>query len=75
MRMVRTVLFIVGLLVAGAWLHAQTSSTPPVVISGSDIGFRLEGREGDTPIGRLVVRINGQWVEAQFARSVKPLAK
>lgn len=76
MRILRTFLFAVGLLAAGAWLHAQTtSSSRPIVISGSDIGFQLEGREGDTPVGRLVIRVNGNWVEPQFARGIKPLAK
>jgi hypothetical protein len=41
------------------------------VISGSDLGFRVERQERDgTPVGRLVVRINGQWVEAGFAVGV-----
>ena len=38
------------------------------VISGSDFGFRVERQDRDgTPLGRLVVRVNGQWVEAGFA--------
>lgn len=40
----------------------------PIVLSGSDVGFRLEGRLGSAPAGQLVIRINGQWVETQFAR-------
>jgi hypothetical protein len=39
----------------------------PAVIAGNDIGFRVESHTGNTPVGRLVVRINGQWVEAQFS--------
>jgi hypothetical protein len=38
---------------------------PPIVLSGSDVGFRISARKGDTPVGTLVVRVNGQWVEAQ----------
>jgi len=46
------------------------AQTPPQlrVISGGDLGFRVEGQARDgTPTGKLVVRINGQWVEAGFA--------
>ena len=43
----------------------------PAVIAGNDIGFRVESHKGNTPVGRLVVRINGQWVEAQFSMVAK----
>jgi hypothetical protein len=52
---------------AGRWAQAQAPSLrpqTPTVLSGNDIGFRVDGRKGNTPIGVLVVRINGQWVEA-----------
>jgi hypothetical protein len=38
---------------------------PPVVLSGSDVGFRIAAKKGDTPVGTLVVRVNGQWVAVQ----------
>jgi hypothetical protein len=54
----------------GVWVSAQVRQPrrvdPPVVHSGSDIGFRVEAHDGTKPIGQLVVRINGQWVEVQF---------
>jgi hypothetical protein len=37
----------------------------PVVLSGNDIGFRVDRQGPNGPIGRLVVRINGEWVEPQ----------
>lgn len=37
------------------------------IIAGNDLGFRVESHKGATPVGRLVVRVNGQWVEAQFS--------
>ena len=43
----------------------------PTVIAGNDIGFRVESHKGNTPVGTLVVRINGQWVEAQFSMVAK----
>ena len=39
----------------------------PVVIAGNDLGFRVESHNGNTPVGRLVVRVNGRWVDAQFS--------
>jgi hypothetical protein len=39
----------------------------PTVVSGGDLGFRVEGRRGNTPVGTLVIRINGQWVDVEVA--------
>ena len=50
-----------------------TSQAPPVdgrVVSGADIGFRVEGTKDGRAVGTLVVRINGQWVET--AASITP---
>jgi hypothetical protein len=55
----------------GASQAVQTQKVPPTVLSGADIGFRVEGRKGDAPVGTLVVRVNGQWVEAQFSAGAK----
>lgn len=35
------------------------------ILSGSDIGFRLERTQNGVPIGTLVVRVDGRWVEAR----------
>ena len=35
----------------------------PRIISGADFGFRVEGEQGGVPVGRMVVRIDGKWVE------------
>ena len=43
------------------------------IISGNDIGFRIDGRRGNPPVGTLVVRVNGQWVEVDFGTSLKRL--
>jgi hypothetical protein len=43
------------------------------VISGADLGFRVDGRKGNTPIGRFVVRIDGQWVEIEESASIRRL--
>jgi hypothetical protein len=45
----------------------------PTVISGDDIGFRVEGLRGKTtPVGKLVIRLNGQWVEPELSDAVQP---
>jgi hypothetical protein len=46
----------------------------PQVLSGEDFGFKINPkaqRSGAAQVGQLVVRINGQWVEAQFAPRVQ----
>ena len=55
------------LVAGGLWARAQvqppTIAPTPTVFSGADVGFRVERWDGDTPIGRWVVRSKGQWVE------------
>lgn len=59
---------VVGFIIAaGTWGYAQSFGMQPVtptIVSGTDIGFRVEGRRGTAAVGRLVVRIDGQWVDA-----------
>ena len=57
------------------WTSAQSLHVTPVtptVVSGADLGFRIEGNRGGTPVGSLVVRMNGQWVEAQVGAIGRP---
>jgi hypothetical protein len=35
----------------------------PMVISGSDVGFRVEQTRDGIQIGRVVVRVGGTWVD------------
>ena len=72
---------VVGVVVAavliggGIWAEAQNrvlpgppslSNPPQEVISGADIGFRVDTWDGDTPVGRIVVRHDGQWVDVRI---------
>ena len=74
------VVWIASLLATGLWAHAQNrvpadpQSGPPVIISGSDLGFRVERQSGNTVVGTLVVRFNGQWVVPESGVGVKRLA-
>lgn len=67
-----------GLFASAAWAYGQSVGprpTPPVVLSGADVGFRMTGRRGETPIGELVVRVDGQWQKAEFASGLKLITK
>ena len=67
-RAIVALLWLVSLVVTGAVVAAQTSRRDPAaVMSGSDIGFRPEGWNGKARTGTWLVRINGEWVEAQGA--------
>ena len=65
-RVIVALLWIVSLVAAGAVAAAQARrDAPAAVISGADIGFRPEGWNGKARTGTWLVRINGEWVEAQ----------
>jgi hypothetical protein len=51
---------------------AVTPVPKPLVISGDDLGFRIEGHQGTTPVGTLVIRVDGRWVEARGQSKVLP---
>ena len=65
-------LWIASLIGAGAVAAAQARRDAAAVISGSDIGFRPEGWNGKARTGTWLVRINGEWVEAQGAFKTVP---
>jgi hypothetical protein len=64
-------------LALGAAVLAQ--APPPLrpddvgVLSGGDIGFRIEYFQGRQPVGTLVVKVNGQWVEPKTAPAMQLL--
>jgi len=39
----------------------------PGIISGGDLGFRVARQQGNCVTGTLVVRINGEWFDAEPA--------
>ncbi len=68
----------------GRWAHAQTPQFPsqqadanPTIITGSDIGFRVD-RNATQTLGKLtgtwVVRVNGQWIAPQESVLGRPLS-
>ncbi len=68
-----------------AWAYAQApgqfsrgqADANPAIISGSDIGFRVD-RDQTQTLGKLtgtwVVRVNGQWIEPQETLRGRPLS-
>jgi hypothetical protein len=73
-------LLVIVFLAGAAWAGAQrfspvTPSGSPLILSGSDIGFRMAGRRGDTVVGSLVVRVNGEWIATEYAYGLKPVTK
>jgi hypothetical protein len=76
-----TLSIVLILIAATAWATSQVVMVEPVtptVVAGGDVGFRVEGlRGGSTPVGTLVVRVNGAWVEAEVklpGRGTTPLS-
>jgi len=61
---------------AAAWGYAQgavaTAPVTPMVLAGPDVGFRITGRQGDRPVGQLVVKVNGEWKAVEFGSSARP---
>lgn len=44
----------------------------PRIMSGDDVGFRIEGLDGrGTPVGQLVIRVNGKWVEVDARQAAR----
>jgi hypothetical protein len=58
--------------IASALTFAQTRQGDARILSGADIGFRVDGKNasGD-PVGTLMIRIDGKWVEAGFAPTIR----
>jgi hypothetical protein len=70
-RILASVVAAAGAAAVGPWTAAGQARGPEV-LSGADIGFRLDGVSADgTPIGTLVVRMEGKWVAPQFQSGVR----
>jgi len=70
-------LWVASLALTGILVSAQTRRDPGTIISGTiisgnDIGFRPEGWNGKARTGTWMVRVNGEWVEAQGAIKAVP---
>ena len=65
-RLGLVVIWVASLVAVAAFATAQarpmTKLPSPIILSGTDVGFRIEGRIGNTPAGTLVIRVNGEWI-------------
>jgi len=64
------VLWVLSLFVVGSIVKAQVFELPrplpePRIVTGPDFGFRIESDQGGVPVGKLVVRVDGKWIEAR----------
>jgi hypothetical protein len=74
-----------ALSIVAAWLFslvaiaaiAQSRPTTPdpehTVISGNDIGFRVDRYDGGRPVGVIVIRVDGRWVEPKSVPRPTPI--
>jgi hypothetical protein len=58
-------LFVVAT-IARAQVYRLNPLPEPKVVSGPDIGIRIEAEQNGVPVGPLVIKINGEWVEARI---------
>ena len=57
----------------GSAVEARASRPTQSVLTSGDIGFHVEHYEGSKPVGTLVVRVNGCWVEPNSAANIQLL--
>ena len=63
-RSVLLALWVLTLVVAAQWGAKAQQNNQNLVLSGSDIGFRMQGKnKNGKAFGTFVVKLNGQWVE------------
>jgi hypothetical protein len=48
-------------------IRPDGTQVEPLVLSGSDIGFRVDHEGADGATGALVVKLDGKWVDAKFS--------
>jgi hypothetical protein len=62
--------------VATVVAQVATHMVPPKIFSGSDVGFRVEriDPKAGSVIGKVVVNVNGQWVDAEIGGGSVKLA-
>jgi hypothetical protein len=77
-RLTFVIFWVLSLIIVAGFAQAQKkhrlAPPAPVVLSGADIGFRVQGDRGDHVVGTLVVRMNGEWIAAEPAGGVKTLS-
>ena len=66
-------LWLISLVVVAAMAQARgTTPKKGTVLSGPDLGFRIDSYDGAKLVGALVVRVDGRWIEPKS--EVRPRA-
>ena len=52
-------------------LEAARKALEPRVLSGSDLGFRIDRIARRRAVGALVVRVDGKWIAPQFQHALR----
>lgn len=51
----------------------QDRATEVQVVSGSDLGFRVDSiNQSGEPVGTVVIRVKGQWFPVRFTPDIRP---
>jgi hypothetical protein len=61
-----------GAVVGHAQAQRQLTPNNVIVLSGADIGFRVERLKESSVTGRFVVRIAGKWMDVDNSFGAKP---
>ena len=64
-RLILAVVWLISLVAVGTAQAPFWVLPEPKVLFGDDVGFRVEGVRGKVPTGVIVIKVNGNWVEAQ----------
>jgi hypothetical protein len=69
------VLWLISLVAVGVSAQAPLwrPLPEPRVFFGEEVGFRVEGLRGEVPTGVIVIKVNGNWVEAQVGPKLGPI--
>ena len=74
MKVLLAALWMLSLAGAAAVGAQRNTVANGYVLSGPDVGFRVDGRSPDgKPLGHFVVRMDGQWVEVSGSGRVVPV--
>jgi hypothetical protein len=68
---------VVAIVVSGGLAVALAQDSRPkdnvLVLSGSDLGFRVERVDGGRAVGTFVVKVDDKWVEVTMAPKAIPV--
>jgi hypothetical protein len=56
-------------------LSGAQSNADKKIVTGSDLGFRIDSDRGGVPTGHFVIRQNGNWVEVKEAAGISRLTQ